>query len=211
VYKYTDMKYSCVLGCDSESLGLYQHHTVFLSYLATTTMHSFLFPEDLNEPPRHSSQQIFKSTRTLEPIQTATKRLPQIPNCAVPAIPERDLLQLSPPTEAPPMRPQYDSTVTPPPPAYAPPPIPLPQGKAVILVTEVGAPDHKQVPTLRRTKSKWSQISGSRERREAKAVARAAVMGGCMPPLSPVVDDEFWRTGRYPSSPQGVAMVHVAF
>jgi hypothetical protein len=54
-----------------------------------------------------------------------------------------------------------------------------------------------------------------RDRREAKAVAREAEATAAfdvfLPPLSPIVDEEFWRTGKYPSSTDGFAMVHVPF
>jgi len=53
------------------------------------------------------------------------------------------------------------------------------------------------------------------DRREVKAVAQADKTTmraeAYLPPLSPVVDEEFWRTGRYPSSPQGFTMAHVPF
>jgi hypothetical protein len=58
-------------------------------------------------------------------------------------------------------------------------------------------------------------ITGLREKRGAKADARAAEAAAAidvlLPPLSPIVDEEFWRTGKYPSSTDGFAMVHVPF
>jgi hypothetical protein len=123
------------------------------------------------------------------------------------------------PTRAPPTTPQHDRPA-PPPPAHAPPPIPSMKEKAVVSVTELSIPDRQPEPELRKTKSKWSQrqmpsITGLRDKIEAKAVARAAEAAAAidvwLPPLSPIVDEEFWRTGKYPSSTDGFAMVHVPF
>jgi hypothetical protein len=89
--------------------------------------------------------------------------------------------------------------------------------KPAISITELTIPDSSPGPGLQRSKSKWSRreiigISGFKERREAKA--RAAVtlpeIEVLLPDLSPVVDEEFWRTGRYPTEP-GMGMVHVVF
>ena len=121
------------------------------------------------------------------------------------------------PTRAPPTVPQHSVSV-PPPPTYAPPPIAMMKEKASISITELTVPDHVQEPGLQRSKSKWSRretisMSSFKERREAKARAAAAVpeIDVVLPPLSPLVDEEFWPTGRYPTSPLGLGMVHVAF
>jgi hypothetical protein len=88
------------------------------------------------------------------------------------------------------------------------------------LVTELSIPNQRIEPDLQRTKSKRSYqqvipFSQLRDRREAKAVSQAEKLASrvevSLPPVSPVVDEEFWRTGRYPSSPQGFAMAHVPF
>jgi hypothetical protein len=120
------------------------------------------------------------------------------------------------PTRAPPKIPQQDISA-PPPPTYAPPPIPTLKEKPAISITELAIPDQSQGPELQRSKSKWSRreiigISTFKERREAKARAAAVLpeIEVVLPDLSPVVDEEFWRTGRYPSEP-GMGMVHVVF
>jgi hypothetical protein len=172
----------------------------FLNNPAITTMHSFLFPEDLNGPPAQPSQRLFASRKS-KPAPRITTALPKMPSRAPPTIPQHD-------------------HPAPPPPAHAPPPIPSTKEKAIVSVTELSIPDRQPEPELRRTKSKWSQrqipgISGLRDRREAKAVAREAEATAAfdvfLPPLSPIVDEEFWRTGKYPSSTDGFAMVHVPF
>jgi hypothetical protein len=91
------------------------------------------------------------------------------------------------------------------------------QPTPAISITEVSIPDQRQEPGLQRSKSKWSRreivgISTFKERREAKARAAAAMpeIDVVLPPLSPVVDEEFWRTGRYPTEP-GMGVVHVVF
>jgi hypothetical protein len=89
--------------------------------------------------------------------------------------------------------------------------------KPAISSTELTMPDRKQEPGLQRSKSMWSRrdiigVSSFKERREARARAAAAMPEiDVLPPLSPVVDEEFWRTGRYPTSPLGSGMVHLAF
>jgi hypothetical protein len=163
-------------------------------------MHSFLFPEDLNGLPVQSSQQPHASRKSRPASRTNTES---------PKMPAR----------APPTTPQHGRP-TPPPPTHAPPPIPSIKAKAVVSVTELSIPDRQPEPGLQRTKSKWSQrqipsIISLRDRREAKAETRAAeataAIDVLLPPLSPIIDEEFWRTGRYPSSTDGCAMVHVPF
>lgn len=168
--------------------------------LATMTMNSFLFPEDLDGPPMQSiHRRVVASTR--KPVPIPKNSPPQMPTRAPPSIPSQDI-------------------TTPPPPAYAPPPVPDLKEKGLVSIVTCAAPDHKQEPQLQRTKSKRSyfqkaNLAGFREKREAKALARAehaaARVEVVLPPLSPVVDDEFWHTGRYPTSPSGNGLVHVAF
>jgi len=90
--------------------------------------------------------------------------------------------------------------------------------KATISVTEVSVLEMEEKPGLQRSRSKWSRqqiptLSDLKARREGKARAAAVKpeIDIVLPPLSPIVDDEFWRTGRYPTSPLGLGMVHVAF
>jgi len=92
--------------------------------------------------------------------------------------------------------------------------------KPSISITELTIPNQRQEPELQRWKSKWSRreiigISSFKERREAKARAAEALaeIEVVLPPLSPVVDEEFWRTGRYSvaTSPRGEAMGYLAF
>jgi hypothetical protein len=161
-------------------------------------MHSFLFPEDITGPstrPR-AQQTTANSRRTIQETNRAPP--PQMPSRAAPTVPEQDVC-------------------APPPPTYAPPPIPMMKVKekpaTAISITELSLriPDQQQEPGLRRSRSKFS-VSSFKERREAKARAAATMsdIDVVLPPLSPVVDEEFWRTGRYPTSP-GMGMVHVAF
>jgi hypothetical protein len=89
--------------------------------------------------------------------------------------------------------------------------------KSAISITKLSIPDQRHGPELQRSKSKWSRreivsLANFKERREPKARATAALpeIEVVMPPLSPVVDDEFWRTGRYPTEP-GMGVVHVVF
>jgi hypothetical protein len=161
-------------------------------------MHSFLFPEDIDGPLTQRTQRQFAPS-TRKPIQGDTGVLPRMPTRAPPIIPQQ-------------------TVSTPPPPTYAPPPIPMVKEKAAVSITEIAVPDLKQEPGLQRSKSIWSRretvsISSFKERREAKARAAADMpdIDVFLPPLSPVVDEEFWRTGRYPTSPLGLGMVHVAF
>lgn len=164
-------------------------------------MHSFLFPEDLNGPTALSSQRrSAPSIHATKPV-SKTRIPPQMPTRAPPTIPQHNLS-------------------APPPPAYAPPPIPVMKENPTISITELNVSTPKQEPGLQRTKSKWSHrqmtsLASLKERREARAVARAAedaaVIDVVLPPLSPIVDEEFWRTGRYPSSPRGFDLVHVPF
>lgn len=161
-------------------------------------MHSFLFPEDINGPSTQRTQQ--RSTpNTRKPAQRISGTSPQMLTRAPPTIPQHDIF-------------------APPPPSYAPPPIPAAKEKAAVSVTELAMPVQKQDSRLQRSQSKWSRreiasISGLKERRAAKARAAAAMaeVDVVLPPLSPVVDEEFWRTGRYPTSPLSLGMVHVAF
>lgn len=196
-------------------------HRHFDICLTSITMNSFLFPEDLDGPSMQSTrQQAIVSTR--RPVPAMKNKPPQMPNRAPPNIPEREISVLPPPTRAPPAIPQQHSS-PPPPPAYAPPPIPDLQEKTTISIVTCATSDHEQDPKLQRTKSKRSyrqiaSLSGFKEKREAKALARAQEAATrievVLPPLSPVVDDEFWRTGRYPTSPLsplGSGLVHVAF
>ncbi|GAB7328683.1 hypothetical protein MBLNU13_g00606t1 [Cladosporium sp. NU13] len=106
------------------------------------------------------------------------------------------------PTRAPPTIPQQNVSA-PPPPTYAPPPVPVMKEKPSISVTELSISDGKQMPGLQRSKSMWSRreivgVSSFKERREAKARAAAAMpeIDVVLPPLSPIVDEEFWRTGN---------------
>jgi hypothetical protein len=171
-------------------------HT-FPTTVDSAKMHSFLFPEDINGPStRPRLQQSTASTR--KPTQRTNATPPRMPTRAPPTIPQQAIS-------------------APPPPTYAPPPIPMMKEKPAISITEVSIPDQRQEPGLQRSKSKWSRreivgISTFKERREAKARAAAAMpeIDVVLPPLSPVVDEEFWRTGRYPTEP-GMGVVHVVF
>lgn len=172
--------------------------TLLHDCLGSSNMHSFLFPEDINDPStRPRLQQSAASTR--KTTQETSKAPPQMPTRAPPTIPRQ-------------------SVSAPPPPAYAPPPIPVMKEKPAISITEITISDRKQEPGLQRSKSMWSRreiisVSSFKERREARARAAAAMpeIDVVLPPLSPVVDEEFWRTGRYPTSPLGSGIVHMAF
>lgn len=165
-------------------------------------MHSFLFPEDLNGPSTRQRPQQSTANNTRKMIQETSRALP-------PRMP----------TRAPPSIPQHNISAPPPsPPTYAPPPIPMTKEKPAISITELSIPDQSQEPGLQRSRSKWSRreissISRIRERREAKARAAAAMseVEVALPPLSPVVDEESWRTGRYSPSPRGEGMGYLAF
>jgi hypothetical protein len=163
-------------------------------------MNSFLFPEDISGPlaPRPNNLQKPKHG-------VVNARTPPMPSRSPPMAPQQTLSGSSPP---------------PPQPSHAPPPPLLAKEKPVVLVTELSIPNQQLEPDFQRTKSKRSyrQVIGFsqlKDRREAKAVSQAKKLSSrlevSLPPLSPVVDDEFWRTGRYPSSPQGFAMAHVPF
>jgi hypothetical protein len=161
-------------------------------------MHSFLFPEDIS-PVLPRTNNLHKSALELN-------------NSKTPPVPSRK----------PPMAPQapISQSLPPPQPSHAPPPPPLTKDKSLVSVTELSVPTQRIEPNLQRTKSKRScrqaiGFSQLKDRREAKAVSHAEKIASrpevVLPPLSPVVDEEFWRTGRYPSSPQGFTMAHVPF
>lgn len=170
----------------------------FSIVLESAKMHSFLFPEDITGPStRPRLQQSAASTRKTS--QETSKAPPRMPTRAPPTIPQQNVS-------------------TPPPPTYASPPVPTMKEKPTISIIELAISDRKQEPGLQRSKSMWSRretigISSFKERREAKARAAAAMpeIDVVLPPLSPIVDEEFWRTGRYPTSPLGSGMVHLAF
>lgn len=180
----------------SQALASY----TFSIALESTNMHSFLFPEDINGPstrPKLQQQSTANTRKTTQ--ETSRTPTPRMPTRAPPTIPQQEIS-------------------APPPPTYAPPPIPMLKEKPAISITELSIPDRKQEPGLQRSKSMWSRreiigVSSFKERREAKARAAAAMpeIDVVLPPLSPIVDEEFWRTGRYPTSPLGSGMVHLAF
>jgi hypothetical protein len=162
-------------------------------------MNSFLFPEDISGPLASMPNNLQKPNHG-----TINARTPPMPS------------------RSPPMAPQQNPNGSshPPQPSHAPPPPPPAKDKPVVLVTELSIPNQQLESDLQRTKSKRSyrQVIGYsqlKDRREAKAVSQAKKLSSrlevSLPPLSPVVDDEFWRTGRYSSSPQGFAMAHVPF
>jgi hypothetical protein len=164
-------------------------------------MNSFLFPEDISSPVA-----LLPNTGQKSTLEIASARSPPTPSRAPTMAPQQQVSR---------------SSSTPSQPTYAPPPPPpLPKGKPVISVTELDIPDQQPDSNLHRTKSKRSYrqaigFSQLKDRREAKAfppaqkvVKRSEVS---LPPLSPVADEEFWRTGRYPSSPLGFTMAHVPF
>ena len=160
-------------------------------------MNSFLFPEDISSPVAPAPNSLRKTT--------TNAKSPPIPSRAPPMVPQQQL-SLS-----------YPS---PPQPSHVPPPPPLAKEKPAISVTELSIPNRQIESNLQRTKSKRSYrqaigFSQLKDRREARAfpqaqrvVKRSEVS---LPPLSPVVDEEFWRMGRYPSSPLGFTMAHVPF
>lgn len=164
------------------------------------TMNSFLFPEDLDGPSMQSTHRRI-TTSTRNPVPAANNSPQQMPTRAHPSISSQDI-------------------TTPPPPAYAPPPVPDLKEKAIVSIVTCPISDHEPEQQLQRTKSKRSyfqkaSLSSFKEKREARALARAEEAASrvevVLPPLSPVVDDEFWRTGRYPTSPLSNGLVHVAF
>jgi hypothetical protein len=188
------------------SFCLYISYSIFteinplLLLQEVATMNSFLFPEDISSPLTPMPNNLQKST-----LGTVNTRTLPMPSRKPPMAPQRNLSGSSPP---------------PPQPSHAPPPPPPAKDKPVVLVTELSIPSQQLEPDLQRTKSKRSyrQVIGFsqlRDRREAKAVSQAEKIASrlevSLPPLSPVVDDEFWRTGRYSSSPQGFTMAHVPF
>jgi hypothetical protein len=162
-------------------------------------MNSFLFPEDISSPLAPMPTNLQKSTLGIVNIRT-----PPMPSRKPPMAPQQSRSESSPPPQ----------------PSHAPPPPPPAKDKPVVLVTELSLPNRRIEPDLQRTKSKRSYrhvigFSQLKDRREARAASQAEKIASrievSLPPLSPVVDDEFWRTGRYPSSPQGFTMAHVPF
>ena len=162
-------------------------------------MRSFLFPEDINGSstrPRLQQQSSASTRKTTQEISEAPPRMP---------------------TRAPPTIPQQNVSA-PPPLTHAPPPIPMMKEKPAISITELAISDRKQELGLQRSKRIWSRreiirVSNFKKGSEAKARAAAAMpeIDVVLPLLSPVVDEEFWRTGRYPNSPLGSGMVNLAF
>lgn len=155
-------------------------------------MISFLFPEDLKVASAPLSQAPLYKPKEYQASPTMPSRLP-------PLVPNRN-----PP---------------PPPPTYSPPPIPASKYQPAISIREFN-PTANHSPEVKRMKSKRSlraiaSLSHLRGVREARAVAdrenATPKVDIVLPPLSPVVDDEFWRTGRYPTSPAGGGVAFVAF
>lgn len=171
-------------------------------FIDLAKMHSFLFPEDINgSPTRQRPQQSTTSPRRTTTQETTRAPPPRMPTRAPLTIPQQNFS-------------------APPPPTYAPPPIPMLKEKPAISITELAILDQRQEPGLQRSKSKWSRreiinLSSFKERREAKARAAEAMpeIEVVLPPLSPVVNEEFWRTGRYSvaTSPRGDGMGYLAF
>lgn len=158
-------------------------------------MHSFLFPENIDRPSPYPFQQPVLSLEKAT-VPTTTTAPPPMPTRAPPAAPQ-----------------QRVSPSVPSPPARAPPPIPMTKEEPAISVVELHVSSHEPHPELRRAKSKrqiisLSLIRSKREPRAEKTPTKAVV---ALPPLSPIVDDDFWETGRYPSSPQNFMMAHVPF
>lgn len=157
-------------------------------------MMSFLFPEDLNVAhPSVTKQPSFNTTES----STAPSSTPPMPSRSPPALP---------------------SLETPPPPSYAPPFIPVTKERSRISATQLDLPAPQD--DARRSKSDRSgqgkmSLSRLRSKREAKSAAKrekvSTEVDVFLPPLSPVVDDEFWRTGRYPTSPQSAGVAFVPF
>jgi hypothetical protein len=162
-------------------------------------MNSFLFPEDISSPVALGPNDRQKSA-----LEIITARTPPMPSRMPPMAPQQDISRSSPPPQL----------------CRAPPPPPPVKDKPVVLVTELSIPDRQLDSNLQRTKSKRSfrqaiGFSHLKNRRDAKVTSQverfAARSDVSLPPLSPVVDEEFWRTGRYPSSPLGFSMAHVPF
>lgn len=172
---------------------LSSHPNVF-NKIKSAKMMSFLFPEDLNVARPSVTRRPSLNTT----YQSATSsNTPPMPSSLPPTVPRLE---------------------SPPPPSHAPPAIPITKEKPIISVTQLDLPA-TQVES-RRTKSDRSaqsrmSLSRLRSKREAKSAAKREKMSTevdvFLPPLSPVVDDEFWRTGRYPTSPQSAGLAFVPF
>jgi hypothetical protein len=169
-----------------------------ISLSQVAAMNSFLFPEDISSPVA-----LGPNDRQRSALEIITARTPPMPSRMPPMAPQQDISRSSPPQ-----------------PCRAPPPPPPVKDKPVVLVTELSIPDRQLDSNLQRTKSKRSfrqaiGFSQLKNRKDAKAVSQAERFAArsdvSLPPLSPVVDEEFWRTGRYPSSQQGFTMAHVPF
>lgn len=162
-------------------------------------MNSFLFPEDISSPVALAPNDRQKSA-----LEITNVRTPPMPSRMPPMAPQQDTSRSFPPSQ----------------PCRAPPPPPPVKDKPVVLVTELSIPDRQLDSNLQRTKSKRSYrqaigFSYLKNRRDAKATSQAERFAArsdvSLPPLSPVVDEGFWRTGRYSSSPLGFSMAHVPF
>ena len=161
-------------------------------------MHSFLFPEDIGSLsaslPRIPQESGFEITNT---------KSPPMPSRAPPGVPQQNTSR----THVPPPQPSY----------APPPPPPCQKDKPTISITELNTPNHRPEPHLKRKKTTRSyrqliSLSQSNDQTVSRADKTSSRVEVHLPPLSPVVDEEFWRTGRYPSSPQGgFAMAHVPF
>lgn len=148
-------------------------------------MISFLFPEDLKVASAPPSQAPLYKTKEYQASPHMPSRLP-------PRVPNRN-----PP----------------------PPPVLAQKDQPAISITELN-PTANHIPEVKRMKSKRSlraiaSLSHLRGVKEARAVAdrenATPKVDIVLPPLSPVVDDEFWRTGRYPTSPGSGGVAFVAF
>jgi len=166
-------------------------------------MHSFLFPEDISSVAVPQPNNVQKSV-----LELSNSKIPSMPSRTPPTVPQSAVFRVS-------SQPSQPSQ-----PCYAPPPPPLKKDEPAISVKELSISDERVEPDLQRMKSKRSyrqavSFTQFKDRREAKAVARAdkTITSGDTesPPLSPLVDEEFWRTGRYPSSSQGFMLAHVPF
>lgn len=152
-------------------------------------MNSFLFPEDLHA----STAPIVKSSDTTRSITTVSNKKTQLHERAPPAIPNR-----KPP---------------PPPTIVAETGTDLLKEKPVVSITELGIPTTErstEEPTTTRAMRQsisLKRLKSEREQKRSEVTATKIIL----PPLSPVVDDEFWRTGRYPSSPQGTGSAFMIF
>lgn len=154
----------------------------------------FLFPEDLNVAhPPVTKQPSFNATES----STSTSSAPPMPSRSPPTLPPLE---------------------TPPPPAYAPPPIPVAKETPLISVTQLDLPPPQA--DMRRSKGDRSgqgrmSLSRLKSKREAKSAAKrekvSTEVDVFLPPLSPVVDDEIWRTGRCPTSPQSAGVAFAPF